>query len=225
MFYPQKNTVMKRILFPLLALFTCVCAQSQIIDVNGIYYRLVQDTTAGNNDNIIAAVTTMGETDHYQGSISIPSSVSYNGTDYTVAAIADMAFKGCKQLTSVAIPASVTQIPSGLFYGCSNLTTITVAQENSVFDSREGCNAIVRTSTNTIIAGCKNSTFPTSVSTIGECAFYGFPGLLRFTLFERSSYSHGIWDQCFLRLQQHSDIGVELKIFTCIGSRTIIPFT
>ena len=182
MFHTQKNTVMKRIIFPLLALFTCVCAQSQIIDVNGIYYRLVQDTTAGNNDNIIAAVTTMGETDHYQGSISIPSSVSYNGTDYTVAAIADMAFKGCKQLTSVAIPASVTQIPSGLFYGCSNLTTITVAPENSVFDSREGCNAIIRTSTNTIIAGCKNSTFPTSVSTIGECAFYGCMGITSFTI-------------------------------------------
>lgn len=182
MFHPQKNTVMKKIIIPLLALFTCVCAQSQIIDVNGIYYRLVQDTTAGNNDNIIAAVTTMGETDHYQGSISIPSSVSYNGTDYTVAAIADMAFKGCKQLTSVAIPASVTQIPSGLFYGCSNLTTITVAPENSVFDSREGCNAIVRTSTNTIIAGCKNSTFPTSVSTIGECAFYGCNGMTSLTI-------------------------------------------
>lgn len=173
---------MKRIIFSLVTLFTCVFAQSQIFDVNGIYYRIIEDTTANATNGMIAAVTTMGDADHYQGSVSIPSTVSINGTEYTVGAIMDMAFKGSNKLSSITIPASVTQIPSGAFYGCSNLSTITVESGNSVYDSREECNAVIETATNTVIAGCKNTVFPSSVSTIGECAFYGCTGMTSLTI-------------------------------------------
>lgn len=173
---------MKKILFSIIALFTCVFAHSQITDVDGIYYRLLEDTTVANTNGLTAAVFTNGDLDHYKGNITIPSSVVIGSTEYPVTTITEMAFRGCRQLTSISIPASVIRIPSGAFYGCSNLTTITVDSGNSVYDSRESCNAVVETATNTIIAGCKNSTFPTSVSTIGECAFYGCMGITSFTI-------------------------------------------
>lgn len=44
---------------------------------------------------------------------------------------------------------------------------------NSVYDSRNNCNAIVETATNTIIAGCNNSDIPITVTSIGVCAFQG----------------------------------------------------
>ena len=34
-------------------------------------------------------------------------------------------FSGCSSLTSIALPASVTQIPSSTFYGCTSLKTVT----------------------------------------------------------------------------------------------------
>ena len=168
---------MKKILFSFIALFTCVFAHSQITDVDGIYYRLLEDTTVANTNGLTAAVFTKGDLDHYKGTITIPSSVVIGSTEYPVTTITELAFRGCRQLTSVSIPASVTRIPSGVFYGCSNLTTITVDAGNTVYDSRDNCNAVVETATNTIIAGCKNTVFASSLSAIGECAFYGCDGI------------------------------------------------
>jgi hypothetical protein len=54
-----------------------------------------------------------------------------------------------------------------------NLHTIKVDKYNPRYDSRNNCNAIIETSTNTLIQGCKNSFIPDSVTKIGEYAFYG----------------------------------------------------
>ena len=164
---------MKRIIISMMVLFsiTSVYAQSPIFDVDGIYYRLVQDPNSENG--LIASVSTKGDLNHYQGEVSIPSSVTIEGNNYTVGVISDYAFKGCRNLTSVTIPASVKKIPNGAFYGCSSLTNVVVDKDNAVYDSRDNCNAIIATETNTLIAGCKNSVIPPSVPKIGECAFYG----------------------------------------------------
>lgn len=90
--------------------------------------------------------------------------------------IGSKAFYECG-MTSVSIPASVTEIGDGAFRTCHNLTDITVDKGNKRYDSRGNCNAIVETSTNTIIAACKNSTIPQSVTTIGGEAFYGCSGM------------------------------------------------
>ena len=185
---------MKKIIFSLLAFvsITGVCAQSPIFDVNGIYYRLIEDTTLVDSNVLIAAVTNMGDADHYKGEIIIPSTVSHNGVDYTVGAITDLAFKGSRQLSSVSIPATVTQIPVGAFYGCNSLSKITVDPENGRYDSRDNCNAVIETATNTIVAGCNNTVFPSSVPNIGECAFYGCKGMTSLTIPE-SITSIGNW--------------------------------
>lgn len=81
------------------------------------------------------------------------------------------AFPNCTGLATIEIPNSVTSIGSTLFEGCKVLATITVAPENSYYDSREGCNAIIETATNTLIATCNNSVIPCNVTSIGMFAF------------------------------------------------------
>lgn len=95
----------------------------------------------------------------------------------TVTNIGYKAFELCKGLTSIVIPASVTAIGVGAFRYCSGLTSITVDDGNPAYDSRENCNAIIETRSNTIIAGCMNSFIPNSVTSIGDVAFEGCSGL------------------------------------------------
>ena len=94
-----------------------------------------------------------------------------------VTSIGGSAFDGCTSLTSIDIPNSVTSIGGWAFNGCSSLTSITVNSENSKYDSRNNCNAIIEKSTNTLIAGCKNTIIPTSVTSIGLGAFSGCSSL------------------------------------------------
>lgn len=101
-------------------------------------------------------------------SISIPEGVTSIGL---------LAFANCSGLTSVSIPTSVTSIKRSPFYSCSGLTSIVVASGNPAYDSRNNCNAIIETATNTLILGCMNTTIPTSVNTIGEHAYFGCTGL------------------------------------------------
>ncbi|MCR5158942.1 MAG: leucine-rich repeat protein [Prevotella sp.] len=111
----------------------------------------------------------------------------------SVATIGERAFLYCWALQSVTIPSSVTVIENTSFHetslttvfipqtvesvgyraftGCPYLESIIVENGNPNYDSRNGCNAIVETATNTIIAGCKNSIIPEGILAIGGCAF------------------------------------------------------
>ena len=84
------------------------------------------------------------------------------------------AFKSCESLTTVTIPEGIKSIGSEAFAECSNLESIVVVEENSVYDSRNNCNAIIETATNTLIAGCKNSVIPNGVTTIGAYIFRSY---------------------------------------------------
>lgn len=95
-------------------------------------------------------------------SVNIPSSV---------VSVGDYAFNICYSLTSIAIPSSVVTMGFNPFAHCSSLLSIVVDKENTVFDSRENCNAIIETATNTLISGCKNTIIPNSVIAIGAGAF------------------------------------------------------
>ncbi|MGN0206920.1 MAG: leucine-rich repeat protein, partial [Muribaculaceae bacterium] len=88
----------------------------------------------------------------------IPNSVSY---------IADLAFYGCRGLTSVTIPNSVTHIGIYTFACCSGLTSITFP--GSVFYISEGA-----------FSGCsglKSVAIPNSVTAIDHRAFENCTGL------------------------------------------------
>jgi len=85
-------------------------------------------------------------------------------------------------LTSITIPNSVTSIGEGAFAKCDGLTSIVIAKGNSKYDSRDNCNAIIETETNSLIAGCKNTTIPNSVTEIGDYAFMWCDGLTSITI-------------------------------------------
>lgn len=59
-------------------------------------------------------------------SASIPSSVTINQVKYQVTAIRANAFKDCKKLKKVKIPASVTTIGDGAFMNCTSLTSVVI---------------------------------------------------------------------------------------------------
>ena len=124
-------------------------------------------------------------------SIEIPNSVTFIGSwafcgcsslssiviPNSVTDIENGAFSGCKGLISIEIPNSVAFIGNGVFRFCNSLEQLTVGTGNPVYDSRDNCNAIVETATNTLVAGCKNTVIPNSVTSIGAAAFRGCTGL------------------------------------------------
>ena len=89
----------------------------------------------------------------------------------TVTKIGYRAFGHCEKLSTIHIPESVTSIATEAFSGCHSLSKITVAEENPVYDSRDNCNAIIETATNSLLVGCKNTSIPNSVTSVGKYAF------------------------------------------------------
>ena len=85
--------------------------------------------------------------------------------------IDDFAFTRCTSLTSVTIPASVSHIGDYVFLSDYSLKSIVIDTQNPYYDSRDNCNAIIETVSNTLIAGCGNSTVPKGVVIIKDSAF------------------------------------------------------
>lgn len=94
--------------------------------------------------------------------ITIPKDVSEMGS---------YVFWNCTSLESIKISANVSKIGSRMFRGCPNLKSIVVEEGNKKYDSRENCNAIVETATNTLVCGTENSTIPSTITAIGSSAF------------------------------------------------------
>ena len=101
-------------------------------------------------------------------SITIPNSVT---------SIGEYAFQNCNKFSSIIIPKSVTTIGEAAFEYCSDLTSIKVETGNRNYDSRNDCNAIIETASNTLIIGCQNTIVPNGVDSIGNNAFSGCFGL------------------------------------------------
>lgn len=123
--------------------------------------------------------TSIGGGDYYSFTNCPISSVTFGST---VQIIPDYLLSGCTGLTSVTIPNSVTSIGDNAFSGCTGLTSIVVANGNRVYDSRNNCNAIIETNTNTLHTGCQNTIIPTSVTSIGDFAFCGCSSLTSVTI-------------------------------------------
>ena len=97
-------------------------------------------------------------------------------TDYAIKegteCICDSAFKECYSLKKLIIPSSVRKISESSFVGCVKLKSIIVDDNNKIYDSRNNCNAIIESNSNTIILGCSSTIIPESVTSIGDSAFF-----------------------------------------------------
>lgn len=173
--------------------FSAVCSTGQtlyykITDANNHYVKLVYPGSSSSSAWSNYTKPT--------GNMVLPSSVYYQGSYYTVKTIGNETFFDCIGLTSITIPQSVSSIESYAFDRCTGLTSITIPQSvtsmgenpflrcsnlahisvesgNTVYDSRNNCNAIIRTNTNQLAVGCINTTIPNSVTSIGRRAFQG----------------------------------------------------
>ena len=180
---------MKKIFITLIfALLAATSAWAQTtFTVDNLNYTIT-DATA-------ETVELTGYATRLMGPISIPASVSYQGTSYTVTSIGERAFEnsnaitiivipngvtsigqeafiGCEALGLVTIPASVTSIGYSAFHGCSALTKITIPEgvttiENGMFD---------------ICTSLTQVTLPNSLTSIGQNAFYGCSSLTTITI-------------------------------------------
>ena len=183
------------LLFTAILLLCCVgTAKAVEVTINGIKYDVITNTKQA---------TVIGG--YYSGDIVIPSEITYNNVICSVTSIGNYAFEycegltsitipnsvasigysafyGCSGLTSITIPNSVTSIGNYAFYGCSGLESIVVEKGNTKYDSRNNCNAIIETKSNTLITGCKNTVIPNSVTSIGHYAFSGCSGLTSITI-------------------------------------------
>lgn len=126
----------------------------------------VSSITLGNSLHTVGWYAFMGCSG--VSSLIIPNSVTR---------IEDQAFSGLKGLTSVVIPKSVTYIDRNPFTSCPELTSIVVEEGNPKYNSGNGSNAIIETSTNKLIAGFKTTVIGDDITTIGASAFYHCKGL------------------------------------------------
>lgn len=103
----------------------------------------------------------------------------------TLLGIGPKAFYGCTSLKEVVIPSKVKSLGSeydytcgyNVFAGCNGLNSIVVEEGNSMYDSRNNCNAIIETKSNKIITGCVGTTIPNDITEIGNYAFLDISNL------------------------------------------------
>lgn len=178
---PQGTTEIKNWAFPLDAKITKIFIPSSVREISvhafgvcsAVKKIVVSDgnTVYDSRDNCNAIIETktnklvLGCSETF-----IPNSVEEIGSS---------AFDGCTSLTSITIPASVKVINENPFEDCENLSKITVAKDNTVYDSRDNCNAIIETKSNRLVAGCYWTVIPDTVTTLGPFAFCGCDNLIQ----------------------------------------------
>lgn len=161
---------------------------------NGVFYRITD------YDARTVEITYKGKDyneykDEYTGDVVFPAQVTHRGRTLKVTAFAQDALSvtaiksieienGIDSIGNFAfsrnyiegtlfIPASVKWIGKGVLDYCTYLEKVEVDAGNLYYDSREGCNAIIETATNTLIAGCCNSKIPQGITKIAGYAFAG----------------------------------------------------
>lgn len=136
---------------------------SLTVDVDNPYYD-----SRGNCNAIVETVSN-----------KIIAGCAYTSIPNDVTSIADYAYRGFKNMTSLHIPSQIKEIGRLAFYACQGLKAITVAEDNEYYDSRNNCNALIETKSNTLLATSHNTVIPDDIVEIAYNAFnncYNYEG-------------------------------------------------
>ena len=156
-----------------LLLLCSMVVHAHDFEVDGIYYNITD------RQNLTVSVTYKGTSAFisscYSGKeIVIPSTVTYDGYTYTVTGIGGDTFQ-INDLRSLTIPKTVTDISYNIFFNYKTnnqtLSEIIVEEGNPKYDSRNNCNAVIETETNTLILGCNKTVIPQDIISIASSAF------------------------------------------------------
>ena len=182
------SLTMKKILL----LFLCV------LSFNAIYANVTWNLS----DDGTLTISGTGKMQNYYSSSDAPwyskrATIKNIVIEKGVSSIGNYAFYGCNQITSITIPNSVTRIGNMALSNCPGLISMKVEDGNIYYDSRNNCNAIIETQSNTLLAGCKNTIIPNSVKSIGNYAFNYCSGLTSITIPNSvTSIGDGAFERC-----------------------------
>ena len=173
----MKHSFLPKLIVLSTFLWGALCAHAYDFSSGGFYFDIL------NNNEVEVTYQELGETDTYTGVISIPSSVTYNGTTYTVTRIGYQAFS-MSEITEVVIPNTVYRIGGNAFRICKFLEKVTMTDAVTEIWSQafEGCRKLkeINLSENleTLPFSCfswcdslKSITLPHSIKTIQSNAF------------------------------------------------------
>lgn len=129
-------------------------------------------------------------------------------------------------IKKIVIPKTVTDAGRDIFYQCNQLASIVVEEGNEVYDSRENCNAIIETATNTLVQGCRTTVIPKSVVALGATSFSGVNGLTTIDLPDgvKSIGANAFWADMSLTKITLSKSVVELGDGPFVGCENVSSF-
>ena len=116
---------LKTLLLLFLLAGTSVIASAYDFYSGGLYYNITSSSSK--------TVAVTENPNSYSGSVVIPSTVTYNGTTYTVTSVGNNAFY-LSSITSVVIPSTVTRIGNSAFSECFNMTSVTIGSSVSLIE-------------------------------------------------------------------------------------------
>jgi len=144
--------------------------------VDNFGYAIIENATTPS----VQIIEAVGKSGH----VDIPTEVIHNDTLYKVTGLGTgivTTFRYSPDLTSVFIPKEILLVNNAVFADCPNLESIVVEEGNVRQDSRDNCNAVIRNlyvdRSPELVIGCKNTTIPNGVLSIGSYAFRGCKGL------------------------------------------------
>ena len=228
-FLPQHKGVLALLLALFLGMgtanaydFSAICSTGQTL-----YYNI---TDATNHFVELTFPGTVANSDFWtgytqpSGDITLPSSVTYNGVNYTVKSINWYAFYGCEGLTgNLVIPSSVTLIEYAAFMRCNGFTgsliipnSVTII-ENEAFEFCYGFTGtlVIGASVTSISSGvfnnCRNFSsmmiYPETPPTLGTNVFGNVPTTIpvKVPCGNLSAYQNASGWSDFTNMQEYCD--------------------
>ena len=179
--------------------FSSAGAESFISD--GIHYQTLPD------DEDCCEVTWAAGMS-YGGVVSIPSVVSYDGRDFTVAGIGAYAFASSEGLTDIELPPTIAYLGRNAFQSCSGLKEITLPEKTAEIGAQAfyGCASLISFSGKGVAsvgdAAFSNCTslaeaeLGENLKSLGESSFRGCRSLESFRLPEGIALGEGVFSGC-----------------------------